>query len=80
MLPFEIAVIVLAVLLFFPVSNFIWVMSVRRLERKLGKELTEEERLGQKNRARVIAAFVSLTFSFLFNMHLMQVIGTAGSG
>ncbi|MDH3316008.1 MAG: hypothetical protein OER43_09615 [Gammaproteobacteria bacterium] len=80
MLPFEIAVIVLALLLFFPVSKFIWVLSVRRLERKLGKELTEEERQGQRNRARVIAAFLSLVFSLLFNTHLMKVMESSGGG
>lgn len=80
MLTFEIAVIVLALLLFFPVSNFIWVLSVRRLERKLGKELSEQERQGQRNRARVIAAFVCLTFSLLFNTHLMKVMESAGGG
>lgn len=80
MLPFEIAVIVLALLLFFPVSNFIWVLSVRRLERKLGKPLTEPERQGQRNRARVIAAFVSLLFSLLFNTHLMKVMESSGGG
>ncbi len=80
MLPFEIAVIVLALLLFFPVSKFIWVLSVRRLERKLGKALTEQERQGQRNRARVIAAFLSLVFSLLFNTHLMKVMESSGGG
>ncbi len=80
MLPFEIAVIVLALLLFFPISNFIWVMSVRRLERKLGKQLSEQERQGQKNRARVIAVFVALTFSLLFNTHLMRVMESSSGG
>lgn len=80
MLPFEIAVIVLALLLFFPISSFIWVMSVRRLERKLGKQLTEQERQGQRTRARVIAVFVALTFSLLFNTHLMKVIGSSTGG
>lgn len=80
MLPFEIAVLVLALLLFFPVSNFIWVMSVRRLERKLGKALSEQERQGQRNRARIIAAFVSLLFSLLFNTHLMKVMESSAGG
>ncbi len=80
MLPFEIAVLILALLLFFPVSNFIWVMSVRRLERKLGKALSEPERQGQRNRARIIAAFVSLVFSLLFNTHLMKVMESSAGG
>lgn len=80
MLPFEIAVIVLALLLFLPISNFIWVLSVRRLERKLGRPLSEQERQGQRNRARVIAVFVAVTFSLLFNMHLMKVMESSGGG
>ncbi|VFN07841.1 MAG: hypothetical protein BECKG1743D_GA0114223_112312 [Candidatus Kentron sp. G] len=35
------SVIVLALLLFFPVSRLMWVLSVRRLERHLGHRATE---------------------------------------
>ena len=41
-------------------------MSVRRLQRKLKKELSEEEIAGQKQRARFIGIFLSFVFSFLF--------------
>ena len=80
MLPFEIAVIVLAVLIFFPASKLIWVLSVRRLERKLEKTLNDEERMAQLKRARIIAAVVSLAFSWLFNTHLMSVVESTGGG
>lgn len=65
---FYLSVIVLAALLFVPATKMIWVLSVRRLERKLGKELSELERTGQLNRARIISLFVVIAFSLLFNI------------
>jgi len=71
MMYFTLSVFVLALLLFFPISKLIWVMSVRRLQRKLNSTLEEKELQGQLNRARFIAVFVSLLFSFLFNLNLL---------
>ena len=71
MLFFLVSVIVLAVLLFIPVSKLIWVISVRRLQRKLNRELNETELAGQMTRARFISIFVSLLFSYLFNLNLI---------
>lgn len=62
--------LLLALLLFFPVSKLVWVLSVRRLERRLGRETTEQERSGQFARARFLAIFFVLIFSFLFHYHL----------
>nr|VFJ63843.1 MAG: hypothetical protein BECKFM1743A_GA0114220_103421 [Candidatus Kentron sp. FM]VFJ64440.1 MAG: hypothetical protein BECKFM1743C_GA0114222_103691 [Candidatus Kentron sp. FM]VFK14927.1 MAG: hypothetical protein BECKFM1743B_GA0114221_103462 [Candidatus Kentron sp. FM] len=66
------SVIVLALLLFFPVSRLMWVLSVRRLERHLGRALTDRQRDGQLSRARFLAVLVVLIFSFLFNYHLLE--------
>ena len=66
MATFWIWVIILTAMLSFPATNLIWVMSVRRLQRKLKKELSEEEIAGQKQRARFIGIFLSFVFSFLF--------------
>ena len=71
MVYFFFSVVVLALLLFFPVSKLIWVLSVRRLQRKLNKELTDTETHGQLARARFIAILISLLFSFLFNLNLL---------
>ena len=71
MLFFLVSVIVLAVLLFIPVSKLIWVISVRRLQRKLNRDLNETELAGQMTRARFISIFVSLLFSYLFNLNLI---------
>lgn len=70
---FSVSVIVLAVLLFFPVSKLIWVWSVRRLKRKLGHELSQDELSGQLTRARFIAMIVCLIFSLLFNINIVGI-------
>jgi len=67
---FYIAVFVLALMLFFPVSKMIWVLSVRRSERMLGQKLTREETRGQLVRARFIALLLVSAFSWLFNLQL----------
>lgn len=71
MLYFLLSVVVLAVLLFFPISKLIWVFSVRRLQRKLNRELNETEIAGQLTRARFVSIFMSLLFSYLFNLNLI---------
>lgn len=73
MASFTLWVLVLAALLFLPVSKLIWVLSVRRLQKKTGRELSDQELQGQLKRARVIALFVALIFSFLFNANLMGI-------
>ena len=77
MLNFILWVLALAALLFWPISKLVWVLSVRRLQRKLARELDEHEIAGQMNRARVVSVFVSLLFSFAYNL---STIGIPGSG
>ncbi len=67
---FLISTLILAALLYFPLSKLIWVLSVRRLQRKADHELSEKEIQGQLKRARFISIFVSLVFSLLFNINL----------
>ena len=71
MLYFLLSVVVLAALLFFPISKLIWVFSVRRLQKKLKRELNESEVAGQMTRARFLSVFISLLFSYLFNLNLI---------
>jgi hypothetical protein len=70
-------VVLLAALLFWPMSKLVWVLSVRRLQRKLSRPLEENEIVGQVARARIISVFVSLLFSFLYNA---STIGLPGDG
>ena len=62
---------VLAILLSFPASKMIWVLSVRRLERKSDRKLTDTERNGQLARARFIAIILTTAFALLFNYNLL---------
>ena len=64
------SILVLAALLFLPVSKIIWTLSARRLQRKLGRELSEQETNAQLKRARFIALFLVILFSYLFNTSL----------
>ncbi|MDX1608827.1 MAG: hypothetical protein R3225_01760 [Halofilum sp. (in: g-proteobacteria)] len=74
---FTLSVVVLAALLFVPVTRLIWVMSVRRLERKRGEALPELERQGQLQRARLVALLVVIFFSIVFNL---ATLGAPGRG
>jgi hypothetical protein len=65
------SILLLAGLLFFPVSKLILLFSARRLQRRLQRELEPFELAGQRRRARVIAAVVVLVFSYLFNTSLL---------
>lgn len=68
MLNFLFWVFLLAALLFWPASNLIWTVSVRRKQRKLKKELDEQEIVAQKKRARFVAAIVCFVFSVIYNL------------
>ena len=75
MLYYLISTVALTALLFFPVSRLVWVLSVRRLERRTKRRLEADERLGQRRRARFIAFLVVVVFSALFNMQFAGLIG-----
>jgi hypothetical protein len=66
---------VLAALLFVPASRLVWVLSVRRLERKLRRPLSDAERQGQLQRARAIALLLVIVFAPLFNYNLFGIPG-----
>lgn len=67
------SVAVLAALLFLPTERLVWVLSVRRLERKLGHALGAVAREGQRNRARFIAVIVCVIFAALFNYQILDM-------
>ena len=70
---FILSVFVLAAALSWPASRLIWVLSVRRIERRTKTRLTPEETAGQKRRAWIIAIFCCLLFSYLFNLSTLGV-------
>ena len=63
-------IVLLSIALYFPVNKLIWVLSVRRLERKYKKKLTDVERKLQLNRARFISIILVIIFSYFFNSKL----------
>jgi dolichol kinase len=73
MVYFTVSVLILTALLFFPMSKLVWVLSVRRLERRLKRKLSEEEIDGQLRRARLIAVILALLFSFLFSANIIGI-------
>lgn len=58
--------VALALALYFPVRQLIWVMSVRRQERKTGKLPGEEIRHSMKRRAGVTSALLCLVFAAVY--------------
>ena len=66
------SVLLLAALLFVPVSRIIWALSCRRLARKLSRELGNQELQGQLHRARVLAVVVVVVFSYLFHLNVLD--------
>jgi Na+/H+ antiporter NhaC len=65
-------VILLSALLYFPVNKLILVLSIRRLEKKIGQSLSDDERKNQLNRSRFISIILILIFSCLFNIEILN--------
>ncbi len=57
---------VLGIALFYPVRQLIWVLSVRRVQRKTGELPGEEARDSLKRRAGVTSALLCLVFAAVF--------------
>ena len=62
----------LAALLFRPAKKVILSQRVRRTERKLNRQLTEDERKDLEKRTIPMTVFIVITFSFLFNIVIMN--------
>ena len=63
------SVILLSVMLYFPVNKLIYVLSVRRLERRRKIRLSKMELKGQLIRSRIITVILVILFSSLFNFN-----------
>lgn len=72
---FTLSVVVLAALLYLPVTRIIWVLSVRRFERRRGEPLPADERHGQLIRARLLALLLVILFALMFNLVMLGVPG-----
>lgn len=68
------SVLLLTALLFFPISKLIWVLSVRRLQRKQAAPLNQQEIQAQLKRARIIGLLIALAFSYFFHLNVLQTL------
>ncbi len=71
MLYYGITSVVFGVLLFFPVRKVILAINVNRHQRKAGRAITEEELAILTKKVTVVAAFIAVTFAFLYNRFLL---------
>ena len=67
------SVIILTLLLYYPVNKLIFVLSVRRLEKKTGENLSNMEKSDQLKRSRFISIILILLFSCLFNINILDM-------
>ena len=58
-------VIILSAALFFPVSQLIWVLYVRKKQKAQG-EISEEEKTSLKKRASFTSILLCIVFSYLY--------------
>ena len=65
----------LALALFFPVRQLIWVLYVRRAQGKAaqdGREIDDEERARLRRRAGFTSALLCFVFAFVYTANLFQ--------
>lgn len=62
--------LLLGIVLFFPLRKLMLGMNVNRQQRKLGRELTAEEHERLKGKVTILAAFIAVTFAFIYNRFL----------
>ncbi len=63
--------LLLGILLFFPLRKLMLAMNINRQQRKLNRELTDEERERLKRKLTILAAVIAVTFAFFYNKYLL---------
>lgn len=63
--------LLLAILLVFPLRKLMLGMSINRQQRKLGRQVTEEERERLQRKVTLLAAVIAVTFAFFYNKYLL---------
>jgi len=64
--------ILMAAILFKPIKKLIFVQKVRKAERKLKRDLSEEERQELEKKSIPVTAVIVVTFAFIFNKILIH--------
>lgn len=62
--------LVFGIILFFPLRKLMLGMNINRQQRKLNRELTDEERESLNRKLTILAAAISVTFAFFYNKYL----------
>ena len=62
--------LVFGIVLFFPLRKLMLAMSINRQQRRLGREVTAEERENLRRKVTIVAAAVAVTFAFFYNKFL----------
>jgi hypothetical protein len=62
--------LVFGIVLFFPLRKLMLAMNINRQQRKLNRELTDEERESLNRKLTILAAAISVTFAFFYNKYL----------
>ena len=57
--------LLLSITLFYPVRQLIWILYVRKLQKKQ-KSVTEEEKKNLKKRSNFTSIFLSIVFSYIY--------------
>ncbi len=63
--------LLLGILLLWPLRKLMIAMGVNRQQRKLGRELTDEEHQNLSRKLTVLAAAIAVTFAFFYNKYLL---------
>ena len=64
------SVILLVILLYYPVNKLIYILSVRRYEKKTGHSLNQKELSAHQIGSRFISIILIIIFSSLFNLNI----------
>jgi len=63
--------LLLGVLLVIPLRKLMLAMSINRQQRRLSRQLTDEERQNLSRKVTILAAAIAVTFAFLYNKFLL---------
>ncbi len=72
--------IAFGILLYFPLRKFMLSLAINRNQRKLNRNLTEEEIQKLRKKTYLIAAGVAITFAFIYNKIIMVRFIGGGAG
>jgi hypothetical protein len=62
--------LVFGIILFFPLRKLMLAMNINRNQRRLNREITDEERERLTRKVTILAAAISVTFAFFYNKYL----------